>query len=138
MSLLRQSFVHRSFLGEITKATKNDSSNPSKYCIRTIDGIRQSVRALTGCPVDTTCCVNEYSNSFIGCCLLKNAMDCGDNWHCCPEGAVCDPECVGKKCSCRKAPWESMATRLTFSLTMQSLNAFWKKILKKYPAFSNK
>lgn len=87
---------------------------------------------LTGCPANTTCCINEYSHSLIGCCMMEDAMDCGDSWHCCPKGTVCDPSCSMKQCSCRKAPWESKATRTAFSILMKSLNAFWNKITDKY------
>ena len=60
-------------------------------------------------------------------------MDCGDSWHCCPKGTVCDPGCTGRSCVCRKAPWESKASRATFSILMKTLNVFWNKIAAKYP-----
>ena len=103
-----------------------------KYCVQHTEESMQDVRQLTGCPANTTCCINEYSNSFIGCCMLEDAMDCGDSWHCCPKGTVCDPTCSKTHCSCREAPWESKATRTTFSTLMKSLDTFWKKLAKQY------
>ncbi|KAJ7337198.1 hypothetical protein OS493_010055 [Desmophyllum pertusum] len=114
--------------------SKQENAPPgSLYCIKNAHGQKQDIHGLTGCPGNTTCCLNEYSNSFIGCCMLKDAMDCGDSWHCCPKGTVCDPSCTGKGCVCRKAPWESHASRTTFSLLMKSLNVFWNKIASEFP-----
>ncbi|XP_068722737.1 uncharacterized protein [Montipora capricornis] len=109
-------------------------SRDSKYCLGQSSNHKDtsSAHRLTGCPVNATCCLNEYSHSFIGCCMLKDAMDCGDSWHCCPKGTVCDPTCSIKRCSCRNAPWESKASRTVFSALMKSLNIFWNKIAKKY------
>ena len=116
-----------------TEFKQEDTPPSSLYCLPKTHKHKQEVSTLTGCPGNTTCCLNEYSNSFIGCCLLKDAMDCGDSWHCCPKGTVCDPGCTGKGCECRKAPWESKASRATFSILMKTLNVFWNKIAAKYP-----
>ncbi|KAK2559642.1 hypothetical protein P5673_017725 [Acropora cervicornis] len=110
------------------------ASRDSKYCLGQIGEHNEepSQQRLTGCPANATCCLSEYSHSFVGCCMLKDAMDCGDSWHCCPMGTVCDPTCSIKGCSCRNAPWESIASRTVFSALMKSLNIFWNKITKKY------
>ena len=114
---------------------KQENTSPSSlYCLPKTHKHKQEISSLTGCPGNTTCCLNEYSHSFIGCCLLKDAMDCGDSWHCCPKGTVCDPDCTGRGCVCRKAPWESKASRATFSVLMKTLNVFWNKINAKYPS----
>ncbi|XP_066020422.1 uncharacterized protein [Pocillopora verrucosa] len=113
---------------------QNDAPPGSLYCVPKTGKKGKYIHNLTGCPGNTTCCLNGYSNSFVGCCMLKDAMDCGDNWHCCPKGTVCDPGCTGKSCVCRKAPWESKASRTAFSLLMKALNSFWNKIAKNYPS----
>lgn len=110
------------------------ASRDSKYCLGQPGEHNEepSQQRLTGCPANATCCLSEYSHSFVGCCMLKDAMDCGDSWHCCPMGTVCDPTCSIKGCSCRNAPWESIASRTVFSALMKSVNIFWNKITKKY------
>ena len=117
-----------------TVSKQNDAPPGSLYCVPKTGKKGKNIHNLTGCPGNTTCCLNGYSNSFVGCCMLKDAMDCGDNWHCCPKGTVCDPGCTGKSCVCRKAPWESKASRTAFSLLMKALNSFWNKIAKNYPS----
>lgn len=112
---------------------QKDAPPGSQYCLPKTEKKGRNMHNLTGCPSNTTCCLNNFSNSFIGCCMLKDAMDCGDSWHCCPKGTVCDPSCTGKECVCRKAPWESKASRTAFSLLMKALNSFWDKIAKDYP-----
>ena len=108
-----------------------DLAKGSVYCTHKAHGSKRS-QGLTGCPANTTCCLSKYSNSFVGCCMLPFAMDCGDSWHCCPTGSICDPECTAQKCSCRKAPWESKAARLSFSVLMSYLNTLWDKLRVQY------
>ncbi|XP_067053525.1 uncharacterized protein [Acropora muricata] len=130
-ALLRKRYTKKHTLKNSRSAV---ASRDSKYCLGQIGEHNEepSRRRLTGCPANATCCLSEYSHSFVGCCMLKDAMDCGDSWHCCPMGTVCDPTCSIKGCSCRNAPWESIASRTVFSALMKSLNIFWNKITKKY------
>ncbi|CAH8641245.1 unnamed protein product [Schistosoma rodhaini] len=40
------------------------------------------------CSDDQTCC--RLPDKSWGCCPLKNGVCCGDHFHCCPAGSVCD------------------------------------------------
>jgi hypothetical protein len=44
---------------------------------------------VTHCPTGSTCIRDSFSNTKWGCCMVPNAVDCKDNWHCCESGAVC-------------------------------------------------
>eukprot|EP00794_Sanderia_malayensis_P011960 gene11960-13197_t len=46
----------------------------------------------TRCPSTMTCVPNQISRTGFGCCPLPNGVDCGDNWHCCPENMTCDKD----------------------------------------------
>lgn len=91
-----------------------------------------SVYRFMGCFVNVICCLNEYLYFFIGCCMLKDVMDCGDSWYCCFKGIVCDLNCFIKRCLCRDVLWELKVLRIVFFVLMKFLNIFWKKIVKKY------
>jgi hypothetical protein len=43
----------------------------------------------TFCATGTTCVKDSFSNTKWGCCMVADAVDCGDSWHCCDKGAIC-------------------------------------------------
>lgn len=43
----------------------------------------------TFCPSGTTCIADSWSNTKWGCCMVPDAVDCGDSWHCCMQGQKC-------------------------------------------------
>lgn len=60
----------------------------------------QNVTVPTRCPSSMTCVPNEVSRTRFGCCPLKRGVDCGDNWHCCPEKTSCHKDCNFESCKC--------------------------------------
>lgn len=54
----------------------------------------------TSCPTGYTCMTNIVARAGFGCCHLKDGIDCGDSWHCCPKGTTCHPGCTDTQCSC--------------------------------------
>ena len=62
----------------------------------------KSGKVVTVCPYNSTCCDSRFSSSGQGCCLLPQAVPCGDGKHCCPAGYGCDPDCSMYRCSCQK------------------------------------
>lgn len=54
----------------------------------------------TRCPSKRTCLPNVVSRTGYGCCMLQNGVDCGDNWHCCPQNTVCHKKCTPTWCKC--------------------------------------
>lgn len=62
----------------------------------------KSGKVVTVCPFNSTCCDSRFSSSGQGCCLLPQAVPCGDGKHCCPAGYGCDPDCSMYRCSCQK------------------------------------
>jgi hypothetical protein len=64
---------------------------PSAAAVATIvrGGVTTCADGVTRCPAGATCVADSFSNTKYGCCMVPNAVDCKDNWHCCASGTTC-------------------------------------------------
>ena len=58
------------------------------------------------CPSGNTCMPDKWDNNGFGCCSLEDAVDCKDDWHCCPKGTTCASDCSMFGCDCIPAKIE--------------------------------
>ncbi|XP_068707870.1 uncharacterized protein [Montipora foliosa] len=61
----------------------------------------ESGHVITVCPHNSTCCDIPFPTGQ-GCCLMPQAVSCGDGMHCCPAGYRCHESCTSRECFCRK------------------------------------
>ncbi|XP_057309181.1 uncharacterized protein LOC130647365 [Hydractinia symbiolongicarpus] len=95
----RIAFAVKEVLEKRRQSSTGDLPLPKKI----IDLSKNSTQCFlpgTSCPAGYTCMTNIVARAGFGCCHLKDGIDCGDSWHCCPKGTTCHPGCTDTQCSC--------------------------------------